>query len=265
LEHLEAYKKHLRAENDTAKHISQSVKRIETIIAGCGFEHIRDVSLSALQNWLADQRSREIKPLSIRTGNYYARDCKSFLTWLVDDERITANPLARFSPLNAATDNGRKRRAIEHDDFVRLIGATLAAEPYRGMSGADRAALYTVAGYTGLRVSELASRSAESFDLAAGVVQVAASHSKRRREDSQPLPLELVHLLRAWLPGKTGKLWPGSWANDAAAMLKPDLAAAGIPYRDAAGKYFDFHSLRHQFVSNLARGVTQGRPIAGPA
>jgi Phage integrase family len=35
-------------------------------------------------------------------------------------------------------------------------------------------------------------------------------------------------------------------------MLRIDLAAAEIPYQDEAGRVFDFHSLRHQFVSNLA-------------
>ncbi len=35
-------------------------------------------------------------------------------------------------------------------------------------------------------------------------------------------------------------------------MLRRDLAAAGIAYRDAAGRVFDFHALRHQFISTLA-------------
>jgi hypothetical protein len=46
-------------------------------------------------------------------------------------------------------------------------------------------------------------------------------------------------------------LWPGSWMRHAAEMLRADLAAVEIDYRDAAGVY-DFHSLRHQYVSNLA-------------
>ncbi len=35
-------------------------------------------------------------------------------------------------------------------------------------------------------------------------------------------------------------------------LLRPDLELAGIEYRDAAGRYADFHALRHTFVSNLA-------------
>ena len=35
-------------------------------------------------------------------------------------------------------------------------------------------------------------------------------------------------------------------------MLRRDLDAAGLPYVDDAGRYFDFHALRHQFISSLA-------------
>ena len=36
-------------------------------------------------------------------------------------------------------------------------------------------------------------------------------------------------------------------------MLRRDLQAAGIPYRDEEGRVLDFHSLRHTFGTNLAR------------
>ncbi len=47
-------------------------------------------------------------------------------------------------------------------------------------------------------------------------------------------------------------LWPGSWRDDAAEMLRLDLAAAGIDYIDAEGLVYDFHALRHQFITDLA-------------
>jgi len=36
-------------------------------------------------------------------------------------------------------------------------------------------------------------------------------------------------------------------------MIRQDLEAAEIPYKDEADRVFDFHSLRHQFISTLAR------------
>ena len=35
-------------------------------------------------------------------------------------------------------------------------------------------------------------------------------------------------------------------------MIRVDLATAGIPYMDHRGHVFDFHALRHQFISMLA-------------
>jgi len=35
-------------------------------------------------------------------------------------------------------------------------------------------------------------------------------------------------------------------------MLRGDLAAARIPYRDEQGRVFDFHALRHHFITSLA-------------
>ncbi len=71
------------------------------------------------------------------------------------------------------------------------------------------------------------------------------------------------------------RLWSGTWADRAAEMLAADLAAARqawideaktdkekqariksdyLAYTDDAGRVFDFHAQRHQFISNLARG-----------
>jgi hypothetical protein len=36
-------------------------------------------------------------------------------------------------------------------------------------------------------------------------------------------------------------------------MIRRDLAAAGLEYRDEDGLYADFHALRHSFISNLGR------------
>jgi len=42
-------------------------------------------------------------------------------------------------------------------------------------------------------------------------------------------------------------------------MIKADLAAAGVPYKDAHDRYADFHALRHTFISNLARAGVHPR------
>jgi len=65
----------------------------------------------------------------------------------------------------------------------------------------------------------------------------------------------------------TGPVWPDrtnsphkAWWKTGAKMLRQDLAAAGLLYRDAEGRVFDFHAMRSQFGSDLDRaGVSLAR------
>jgi hypothetical protein len=47
------------------------------------------------------------------------------------------------------------------------------------------------------------------------------------------------------------KVFP-MWQRNGAKMLRVDLKAAGIPYKDDQSHYADFHALRHSFITNLA-------------
>ena len=47
--------------------------------------------------------------------------------------------------------------------------------------------------------------------------------------------------------------------RNTAAMIRHDLNGAGIPFTDDAGRVFDFHALRGQFITDLARA---GVPLA---
>jgi len=271
-EHLDAYEAYLKAQNDSPAHVFQTKNRISRILAGCTFQTIGDVDQTKLEMWLANQRATQ-KWFSIRTSNYYGRDFKSFLRWLVESGRMENNPLRRLRPLNAETDDSLERRALSEDEFALLVAAADEGPEFRKISGPDRAMLYLVAANTGLRASGLASLTTVSL-LDSGVVQVRAGHSKRRRNDRQPLRADLLALLTEWARGREGRLWPGTWHKKAAKMLRRDLAAARAAWikqaesapeakrreqsdflseRNKQGQVFDFHALRHQFISNLAR------------
>jgi site-specific recombinase XerD len=250
-------------------------------VNGCGFRHIGDLNASRVVSFLAERRQGG---LSIRTSNGYLTAIKGFTRWLVRDRRAAENPLVHLSALNAKTDVRRERRALSAGEFAALIEASRRGEPFRGLSGDNRALLYIMAANTGLRASELASLTTASFDLDGDppTVMVEAGYSKHRRRDVLPLRADLVGLLcpvLSRLPDKAlglrqnrrgavldstveasdrnaavAKLWPGTWAERSAKMLRIDLEAAGIPYIDADGRVADFHALRHGFISNLARG-----------
>jgi integrase len=130
------------------------------------------------------------------------------------------------------------------------------------MDGPARALLYETAARTGLRAAELASLIPSMFDLTGEhpVVELPGRFTKNGRAAVQPIPADLAGRLvpliaatpadRAVWHSRTGTRQP--WGG-AVRVLKPDLRRAGIPYRDAAGRVFDFHALRAQFGSDLAR------------
>jgi integrase len=194
------------------------------------------------------------------TCNHYLTAVKGFTRWLARDNRIAADPLSHLSRQNGAVDVRRQRRALREDAFAAFVEAAAAGKPFLGLGGPDRLVLYTLAANTGFRAGELASLTPRSFALDAKppTVTVQAGYSKHRRKDVQELRPDVALMMRDYLKGKApgNPVWPGGWAEDAAEMIREDLEAAGIPYRDDDGRYFDFHAVRGQFISLLAaKGV----------
>jgi integrase len=196
--------------------------------------------------------------IGISTSNGYATAIKSFTRWLLVKGRIGRDPLVSLARMNAMTDRRHARRALSVHELRTLLDATEKSERVvRGLSGPDRKALYALAMTSGFRAKELASLTPASFLLDADrpAVIVRAAYSKNRREAVQPLPLDVGLALKEYLADipRDKIVWPGQWYVDAAEMLRGDLDAAGIPYRDEAGQVIDFHGLRHSYITLLSR------------
>src|SRR5207244_5524529 len=163
-----------------------------------------------------------------------------------------------------------ERRSLAPNEFAALLEATRQRPDSFGLSGSDREMLYLVAANTGFRASELASLLPESFQLEPPkkktdpplAVRIKAAYAKNRKEVDQPLRPDLAARIGEWMAGKPADrpLWPAwnigggivrKWWKDAAEMIKADLEAAGLAYHDVDGRVFDFHALRHLFISNL--------------
>ena len=257
VEHLQEFQQSLEDKGNTRDHVALTAQRTRSVLEGIRAQRIPDIEASRVADYLARRRR---DGLSIESSNHYHRAIRSFCRWLVKDRRTAENPIAHLSLLKPDKDRRHPRRTLTEAEFAALIGAAEGGQTRRGLGGQDRAMLYITAAYTGLRASELASLTPLSFDLDGDppTVTLAADKSKHREEDIVPLRPDLVSRLRAWFADRpaTGPLWPGNWARDKAAgkLLRADLEAAGILYKDASGRFADFHALRHTFVSNLARG-----------
>lgn len=76
----------------------------------------------------------------------------------------SVNPFDALAFGNAETDRRWVRRSLPMPDFERLLAAAKNSKIYvEGISGPDRAALYLLAGFTGLRVGALAQLTPEAF------------------------------------------------------------------------------------------------------
>ena len=256
--HVDAFEIFLLARGNTQKHVQLKISRVRTVLEACSIRTIPGLSASAVSEWIDEKRR---SGLSAQTLNHYLTSVKGFTRWLVMEGRAPDNPFTHLKALNVKADCRVERRALSSDEFERLLMAASDGEPFRGISGLDRARLYVVAAYTGLRCSELASLTPESFDFDScplPSVTVKAAYAKNREESVLPLRSDVAELIRRWIDSlpRYGQIWPGTWNHRAAKMIRADLEAAGIPYKDAAGRVFDFHALRHHFLSTLAKTGT---------
>lgn len=281
--HLTEYRDYLVNKGVTPKQVAESTRQIEKLVAACKWKLIPDIAPHAALEYLADlQRAGR----SAQTRNHYLKSVKSFTGWLVRERRAPRDPLAHLSRLNVSTDRRHDRRALSPDDFALLIEAARTGKTVEGISGPDRAMMYTLASWTGFRKGEIGSLTARSLDLDGDppTATVAACYSKRRREDTQVLHSELVIQLRTWLATKThlkpdDLLFPisaraGGLERKTHKMMQRDLEAARtiwikdapsprerrereqsdfLAYENNAGLFADFHACRHLFITSLER------------
>jgi len=261
VEHLNDFKAFLTANGQTPKHAGLVHSRAKRVLHGCGFKHHSEISPSKVMGFLSDLRkdTDAKRGMSSQTFNFYISAVKQFCRWMVKDRRAHEKPVAHLDGLNVQTDRRHDRRALTTAELHKLLDAARGGELVQGMAGAERVMLYRLARETGLRAGELRSLTRSSFRLNGDkpTVIVQAQYSKRRREDTLPLRPELAETLKAYLglmaPAATAfPTMPSKW--ELAKMLRADLEAAEIPYRDDAGQVFDFHGFRHTFITNLARG-----------
>ncbi len=176
-----------------------------------------------------------------------------------DDRRIAENPLVHLKGQNAKKDIRRQRRALTQDETNALLTTTLKGPKHHNLTGKQRYMLYTLALSTGFRAGELHSLAWRSLDLSDSEpsVTVLAGYAKNGIEATLPLRQDAAELFRQWFDDNgyslDDKVFPKFNKSKGAKMLRVDLEAAEIDYEDEAGRFADFHSLRHSFISNVGK------------
>ena len=270
LRHISDFEISLRAKGNSNDYVTLKVNRVKSLVEGCKFTTWGDISATKIEAHLYKLQQPKGKKLGIsaQTFNFYVQAIKQFCTWMVRNGRANQSPVAHLSSLNVNIDRRHERRALTVLEMQNLVNTALNGGTRRGrvkdgrlaweMTGLERALLYRLAMETGFRSSELRSLTKNSvvFDDQSAFVVVGAAYSKRKREDRQPLKDETADLLRKYIATRLDdeplfNMPPKN--NVAKLILRPDLKAAGIEYKDAQGRFADFHSLRHSFVTHIGR------------
>jgi integrase len=263
--HFESFEAHLEGKGNTQAHIDKTLSRCRRIADEVAAnKKFADITAEAVDTCLATWRRGG---MSVGTSNGYFRAIRTFCKWMVRSKRSGQNPLAGMSCIKLTDANRkRKRRPLTDAEAKALIETTRQSpEDVAGLNGPDRAMLYLVAINTGLRASELASLTPESFELNGerALVRCQAGYTKNGQEAELPLRRDVAAQVRNWLADKPAgePVWPGKWASHrhGAEMIRIDLTAADIEYEDDRGRVVDFHALRHTFITNLARAGVHPR------
>lgn len=241
-EHLKEYAADLEATGCAAKYVYNVRKRIEKMISECGWASIAQVTADSFQNWRAKQQGTKAP----KTLNEYLDALSAFLNWLMENERIAANPVRTVKKVQTLGKQVRIRRAFTDDEMRRLLA----------VAGA-RKAVYLAACYTGLRRAEL--ESLEWADLHLDAPQpfalVRASTTKNGKEARIALHADLAEALLTLQKERKKGGSPFVFADllPPMSIFRADLQKADISFLDPLGRRADFHALRHTLGTNLGR------------
>jgi integrase len=284
-EHLADYEASLRNRGVSAKHLTETMRRLRAVVAGCGARAVGDLAPEAVERFLAGLAAKGTGP---RTRNTYLTSSKAFLNWCADQGRAGRDVLR---PVRSAPEEPRRRRrALGAAELVRLLEAararplqealTVRKGPRRGERyaavrdgvrrrlerlGRERALIYKAAVLTGLRRGELAALRVHHLDLSGRALRLPGEFTKNGKDAELPLRDDLAADLEAWLAdaGKRASDPVFDVPDRMNKILRRDLAWAGIPYKDERGRVFDFHALRHTTASHLGRAKVAPRVAQG--
>jgi integrase len=247
--HIADFTDSLRAADVKEKYASQVQRTLIKIFKACDFEDIEDVDAHAVYKHLADMRGDN--GIGQSTFNTYLGAVKQFFRWMIEEKRTAKNPLEHLKRVTQ-TEKRRQRRALTLDEQRRLIEATANEPEHSNLTGPVRALLYRTALQTGLRANELRSLTVSCFNFKTRTITLTQGYTKNKKTAILTMPQPLAADIQAYVANKLPNTQVFRVRRAPSLMIERDHAAAGIEYKTDEGTA-DFHSLRHSFITNLAR------------
>ena len=171
--HLADWKRSLEAQG-LADGGDLTTRRAERLVVEAKAVFLADMVPSKIVEALV--RLTKATGIGIQTQNFYLVSIKQFARWLERDGRIQSNPLKHLQGKSVKLDRRHDRRALTHEEAELFLQTTRQAKTRWNLSGLQRFWLYRVAMATGLRASELASLTPQSFG--GGQVAINAAYNR---------------------------------------------------------------------------------------
>ncbi len=244
-DHLQDFLGDMRRRGKSEKYLSNIEYRVGKLISDCSWSVARDVTADSFQAWLRGKQD-----LKDKTANDYLEAARCFFNWLVKLGRVGSNPLLSVEKAKTKDGKADEVRAFSDDEMLRLLAVA-----------GERKTVYLMAVQTGLRRSELEALKWADLHLQAVTpfVKVRASTTKNGKPADIRLLPELVSALAEIKTDGTNTDEPVFKSIPRIERFYRDLKKAGIPLQDTFGRKAVFHSLRHTFGTNLARGGVASR------
>jgi integrase len=231
------------------------------------FHVIADISADKVNRFVAQLKDEGRSP---RTIGAYLEAIKGFTRWLTRHGKLSFDPLITLSKPSTETDRRIVRRYLSHEEWRWLDAVTRQRETRFGMTGMERAMLYSLAIQTGLRSGEIRSLTRGKLHLTSNppFVMADAGATKNKRAARQYIQPELARELQLHVGRKLkgALIFDLPHACTMPDMLREDLEAARQAWLktnrdpqerleadesdflqsiDSDGGRIDFHSLRH--------------------
>ena len=275
-EHVDAWERSLKNEGRGIRHLKNTITRVRTVFTACGIRRWSDIDARTVSNWLAEQR--EICDWASRTHLSYVQSLKQFCKWMMVNELAVQDPLISLRRVNSHVQKVNRGAFTIEQCRALVDAASKSTRKIQGVDGPTRALAYRIAIQTGLRLGEIADLKVSSIRWAGDkqpltTINLKEDESKAGKSTGKktvlPVRQELEPYLREAAAGRHARayLLPNMWSptarygeggpKDGAEMLRHDLALVGLPYIDENGERYDFHALRHTYVTlNMQSGMT---------
>jgi integrase len=248
---------------------NMAIARLRKVLGACEVEYVDALSTDAV-NRVIDRLQQEGTIPTPQTRRHYESTTRTFGKWLVETERQERDPF-RLLKLTYVGEGDlvHERTAFTLEQVRKIVEAARSGPSRLGLTGEQRAMLYTFASYTGLRARESASVRRQDFETGMTQVRVSGVFTKNSQEAIQPIPSFIRSMLAAFVANlQDGDfLFPGGWqqvngkwepmgwvkGKSAAEFLRYDAAKVGIVIgrngREQNGGVLDFHSFRHLYCT----------------